>query len=367
MGIPINNWREALNAKKDLIKDAEMVQTGKKEETTFQTVIVDTADIAYDYCEKFVLDKEGVEYLDETESKRGYRAVSLEYDRFFQDIVKAGYTLICISHATSKQVKEAGEKYDKTIPTIQGRGFLVISRLVDVCAYSCYETDEDGHTSSMLIMRGNKYLEAGSRNEFMSEKIPFTYEALRDDMAEAVMKLEKKYKVKATDTENNLFKKNKTKFDEFGFNEVFNKIKEYAVALHNLGRSDEYTQIVNTYLGRNRSVKDCDATQFDMLLLILDDLQDLEDVDGVEPLNASDSSEKKSKKSESSKKATKAKKSEEDEDSSDDEVEDEDTDEEEEKAPKKTSRKLGKSRKTEDEDELEELPDDDDGELDDLD
>ena len=110
---PINTWKEALDVKKQLLKDAKSVTDGEKAETVFKTVIVDTADICYDLCEKFILDKEGVEYLDETEKMRGYRAVSREYDKFFQDIVKAGYTLICISHATSKQVKENGEKYDK--------------------------------------------------------------------------------------------------------------------------------------------------------------------------------------------------------------------------------------------------------------
>ena len=71
---------------------------------------------------------------------RAYRALSREYDKFFQEIVKAGYTLVIISHATSKQLKESGEKYDKTIPTLPDRGFQVISRLVDVCAYASYET-----------------------------------------------------------------------------------------------------------------------------------------------------------------------------------------------------------------------------------
>lgn len=275
IAVPINSWKEALEAKKQLIKDAENVEKEKNNgnqdaKTHFKTVIVDTVDIAYDFCEKYILDKEGVEYLDETEKMRGYRAVSREYDRFFQEIVKAGYTLVCISHATTKQIKENGEKYDKTIPTLPDRGFLVVARLVDVCGYASYETDENGNTKSMLTLRGNKHLEAGSRNPYMSERIPFTYEALKDDMSRAVDLLEQDGAV-VNNEQNNLFA---TKDERIDFKQTMKDIKKYAVALNNAGLSSEYTRIVNEYLGKGRNVKDCDETQIDMMVLILEDLKD---------------------------------------------------------------------------------------------
>ena len=39
----------------------------------------------------------------------------------------------------------------------------------------------------------------------------------------------------------------------------------------------EYTKITNEYLGKGRNVKDCDESQTDMLLLILDALKDYAD------------------------------------------------------------------------------------------
>ena len=269
--VPINSWKEALDVKKQLLKDAKVVADGEKSETVYKTVIVDTIDIAYDLCEKFILDKEGVEYLDETEKMRGYRAVSREYDKFFQEIVKANYTLVIISHATSKQIKENGEKYDKTIPTLPDRGFQVIARLVDVCAYASYETDADtGATTSMLTLRGGKNLEAGSRNKYMSTKIPFTYEALREDMEQAVEKL-KAEGGKVTESANNLYKDQSEKID---FKATMAEIRKIAKALNNLDLMNDYTKIVNEYLGKGRSVKDCDESQSDMLALILEDLKD---------------------------------------------------------------------------------------------
>ena len=269
---PINTWKEALDVKKQLLKDAKSVTDGEKAETVFKTVIVDTADIAYDLCEKFILDKEGVEYLDETEKMRGYRAVSREYDKFFQEIVKANYTLVIISHATSKQIKENGEKYDKTIPTLPDRGFQVIARLVDVCAYASYETDADtGATTSMLTLRGGKNLEAGSRNKYMSARIPFTYEALKKDMEQAIDKLEKEDGANVVNDTVNLYKDQSEKID---FKATMAEIRKVAKALNNLDLMNDYTKIVNEYLGKGRSVKDCDESQSDMLALILEDLKD---------------------------------------------------------------------------------------------
>ena len=269
---PINTWKEALEVKKQLLKDAEAAEKENRE-TIFKTVIVDTIDIAYDLCEKYIVDKEGVDYLDETEKMRGYRALSREYDKFFQEIVKAGYTLICISHATTKQIKENGEKYDKTIPTVPDRGFLVVSRLVDVCAYASYESDEQGNIHSMLTLRGNKHLEAGSRSPYMSGKIPFTYEALRDDMAHAI-DMQKEHGATVVNEEVNLFKDNEDKSEKVDFDDLVAEIGKHAKALYAAEKTNDYKKIVAEYLGEGKNVKDCDESQTDMLLLILDDLKD---------------------------------------------------------------------------------------------
>ena len=270
MAQPVNTWKEALQVKKQLLEDAE---NAKKEnrETIFKTVICDTGDLLYDFCEKYILTKEGVDSLDETQLMRGYRMLSREYDKFYQEIVKAGYTLIVISHATSKTIKENGEKYDKTIPTIPDRGFLVVSRLVDITAYASYETDENGMTNSMLTMRGNKYLEAGSRYRYTSVQIPFTYQALCDDIAQAIDK-QADDGDKVVDTANNLFVDQSEAVD---FDETVKAIKAHAVALKNAEKMNLYTKVVEQYLGKGKQVRECDESQVDILVLILDDLRDV--------------------------------------------------------------------------------------------
>lgn len=271
---PINSWKEALDLKKSLIQEAQEVKEGKRAETTFTTVVIDTVDIAYDFCEAFIVTKEGVDYLDETEAKRGYRATSREFDKYFQEIVKAGYTLVCISHSTTKQVKENGRKYDKTIPTIPDRGFLVVSRLVDVCGYATFEENPENpeNPDRVLIMRGSKNLEAGARNRYMPKKIPFSYESLKEAYLKAIDGIKTDNEDLVTEEKENLYLDNNK--DEIDFNSVMADIKRHALALNNIDKMNEYNKIVAEYLGKGRNVKDCDESQIDIMLLILDDLKD---------------------------------------------------------------------------------------------
>ena len=63
---------------------------------------------------------------------------------FFQEIVKAGYTLVVIAHSETKQIKENGEKYERTQPLVDKRGFEVLAGLVDVVGFATNELQEDG-------------------------------------------------------------------------------------------------------------------------------------------------------------------------------------------------------------------------------
>lgn len=280
MALPINSWKDALDVKKQLVKDAQdAVKEGR--ETVYKTIVADTGDIAYDYCEKYIVDKENVDYLDETEKLRGYRALSREFDAFFQEICRAGYTLIVISHSTTKQVKENGEKYEKTIPTMPDRGLNVIARLVDVIGFANKETDDEtGITTHTLTLKGNKNLEAGSRNPYLPEKIPLTYDALLEAMTEAIDKIEENGG-EVVNTEINLLKETEPKAN---LKDTLAIAKKYAKTIFNeveTGR-DDYAEILAKYLGTGVNLKDCTQKQIDQVLLVLDDLRDYAKEHGLE-------------------------------------------------------------------------------------
>ena len=122
-----------------------------------------------------------------------------------------------------------------------------------------------------LTMRGNKELEAGSRNKYTSEKIPFTYEALLKDMKQAIDRLEAEG-AKISDEPITVYE---DQTEDLNAEEAILKINEIEEVFNILKISKKCVSIVNKYLGKGKSVDDCDETHSELLSLILDDLNDI--------------------------------------------------------------------------------------------
>lgn len=276
---PVNSWSEALIVKNQLLFNMQQHKMGQIAEPVFKTVVVDTADIAYDMCMKYILQKEKVDYLDDTSNKRGYAATESEFDTFFQEIVKAGYTLVAISHAETKQMKRNGESWERIQPSMNKRALKVIGSLVDLVGYADTEKDENGNPQIWLTMRGDsKYLEAGSRNPYTSDKILFTYDALLKDMTQAMDKIGSTSGTEILDTPDNPFA---DQIEIPDFESLKESIKKYAIAFNGAGAESKYRTIVEQRLGKDRMVSDCSESQSDILVVILDDLAHKADELGI--------------------------------------------------------------------------------------
>ena len=72
MAQPINTWSEFRKVLK-MLKDPAVKEK-------FETIIIDTADIAYDYCEKYVCANAGVDTIGDIGYGKGYTMVANEFD-----------------------------------------------------------------------------------------------------------------------------------------------------------------------------------------------------------------------------------------------------------------------------------------------
>ena len=153
MAQPINNWAEFRKVLRQL--------KNPKAKEMFYTITIDTTDIAYDYCTKYICDNAlrpdggyGVDSISDIPFGKGYGLVSKEFD-------ECG--LILISHATDKVFKdEAGNEYNKIVPTLDKRANNIVARMADIIGYSRIVTDKDGNNLTKLFMRGTPRYEAGS-------------------------------------------------------------------------------------------------------------------------------------------------------------------------------------------------------------
>lgn len=122
MPAPINSWSDFLNVLSQLRKP------GAKER--YDNIIVDTVDIAYDFCEQYICMKEGKGAINEIPFGGGYSMVEKEFDRRMREIVQNDYGLIFISHAGERTyTDDLGNEQTKTGPTINKRGEKVVNRI----------------------------------------------------------------------------------------------------------------------------------------------------------------------------------------------------------------------------------------------
>lgn len=122
MAQPINSWSEFRQVLRQLKDD--------KAKEMFETIIIDTADIAYDYCTKYICSNNNVDAVGDIPYGKGYGLVEKEFDECLRQIVQLGYGLVIISHETDKTFKnENGTEYNKIVPTLDKRANNVLARM----------------------------------------------------------------------------------------------------------------------------------------------------------------------------------------------------------------------------------------------
>jgi hypothetical protein len=266
MAQPINRWSEFKQVLKQL-KDPKVRER-------FETVIIDTADIAWDLCEKFICQREGVEKIGDIPYGAGYSLVEKEFDEALRSIPLLDYGLVMISHAEDKEfTDENGQSYQKIVPTLPKRARKIVTRMADIIGYSRTVQDQDGNTRVNLYMRGTPRFEAGSRWKYTPAYIEFNYENLVNAIAEAIEKQEKEEGFTATDEHINLYKETTT----YTYEEVMKEAKEVIDKLMSADENNasKITKIIETHLGKGRKLAEATEEQTDMIALIVDDLKDL--------------------------------------------------------------------------------------------
>ena len=272
MAQPINKWSEFKQVIKQL-KD-------EKAHEQFSNIIVDTADIAYDLCEKYICNQAGVSAINELPYGQGWSKASKEFDECLRAIPQMGYGLVLISHSQDKTFKdEDGNEYNQIVPTLANRPRLIVDRMSDIIGYAHPVQEEDGTTHTVLYMRGTPRFIAGSRFKYTPDKIEFTYDNLVNAISEAIDKQAEEDNGKfITDKRTTAYEVEPEKDFEAmmaEFKDLTHKIQKAAGDEFKTKWTPKIVEITNKYLGVGKKVSDCTAAQAEQVELILIDLKDL--------------------------------------------------------------------------------------------
>lgn len=147
-GSAIDTWEDARAALKALKKNEK-----------FQTIVVDTADLAYKLAESWVCKDMGIDDPGDAAYGKGWRAVRKEFERWITGLALCGKGLIVISHASAQEVEQAdGESMSRVSPTMSKQAREIIDGMVDIWAYYGYEGRR-----RVLVIEGDDHVSAGHR------------------------------------------------------------------------------------------------------------------------------------------------------------------------------------------------------------
>ena len=269
MAQPINRWSEF----KQVIRQLDSEEGHK----TYKNIVIDTADICYDLCEKYICSMEGVSAIGDIPYGGGYAKAKKEFDETLRRIPAMGYGLILISHAQDKTFKdENGSEYQQIVPTLGNQPRLVVDRMSDIIIYVHPVEEEDGTVHSIGYLRGTPRFVAGSRFKYMPDFIEFNYETLVKTVADAVDAISKNDgKEFVTDKPTSAHEPS----PEIDFDALMNEFKTLVDKIQKNTGADFgkkwapiITSIVEKHLGKGKKVNDMSRDQGEQLILIVDDL-----------------------------------------------------------------------------------------------
>ena len=145
---PVRSWQEARQYLKLIKKD-----------TTFDNVAIDTVDVAYKQCDKFVCQKMGIDHPSEADWGKGWSGVRDEFEWWTRELMASGKGVMFISHSVEKEIRKRNQQnYHRIQPTMANIGRDVIESMVDIWCY--YDYEEGVRT---LTIRGDDHITAGHR------------------------------------------------------------------------------------------------------------------------------------------------------------------------------------------------------------
>ena len=273
MALPLESWSDFKRTLRQL-KDPRAKEL-------YETVIIDTADIAYDLCTKYICANNNADSVSDIPYGKGYGMIEKEFDDALRSIVQMNYGLVIISHDTDKVfTNENKEQYNKIVPTLDKRANNICARMCDIIGYSRAVEDANGNLVTKLFMRGTPRYEAGSRFKYTPDVIDFTYQNLVNAIADAIDKqMEEDGAELFTNSRDNLHN-TATVLD---FDELMNKFNSIIDIIVASASEEEMVknwtpriqQITDRYLGKGNKVGNMNRDQVEALSLIVDDLEEL--------------------------------------------------------------------------------------------
>lgn len=181
--VPILRWTDAKKVLTQLRKP--------QAKEMYDSIVVDTASIAWQLCERYICSRENVDSIRDVPWGQGWNMLKTEFSEFWREITLLGFGILFIAHSKDKPTEmqnEDGEAITAVCPDLPNQCYAIINSIVDIIGYLQVQMNPDGTSERYLYTRSTPYVFAGSRYQYLAPKIKFGYQELVNAIGEAIDK-----------------------------------------------------------------------------------------------------------------------------------------------------------------------------------
>ena len=222
------------------------------------------------YCQEYLCNLHGVDTIGE--GNNGYGLWAEYRNEFWGEIdklLKSGFTLFFIGH------EEYSKEEDKIVPKGDSRSMQIVRDNADIVAYvRSNGVDENGKVikSSAYFAETDEFF-ARSRFDYIDTYLEeFTAENLEKVVNKAIERQEEAEGIEAVSYEE---QKELFTSKELDFDELLEGIKKAGTELHEAGKLELVTEVIEEHFGEGVTTSDFKKGQEQTMAVVLDELEDL--------------------------------------------------------------------------------------------
>ena len=254
----------------------QVVRELKKPEVKerFKSIIVDTADIAADMCQKYICNQLGIENIgDGGWTTNGWAKYKKEFEDVFRTLTQLGYAVVFISHDKEKTIKpQNSNEYQQIGSSMQSSALSIIENMSDIIGYAHPKVTENGSKVVLTLRSSDNSVRCGSRFKYITPEIDFTYDALTTALNEAIDKEAAETNGQFVTAEREVAPILK-EYNYEALMEEFGQLVGVLMKKDELYYKPRITQIVEKYLGKGKKASDTTIDQAEFIHLIVDEIK----------------------------------------------------------------------------------------------
>ena len=238
----------------------------------YDAVVVDTIDIASDFCQKYICQQKGIEALGDLGYGKGWTAFKDEFNDVFRSLTQLGYAVFFIGHHKEQTItNDDGTERVIIRPALSNSTRQVIEGMADIYGYAHQSNKNE---MSVLTLRcPDDSISCGGRFKYIANEFTMSYDNLVEEIHKAIDKEAAEHDNKFVTTEREVAQVK----EELDYDQLMKQFQDIVGDLMNKDPNTygpRITKIIEKHLGKGRKIADATHDQVEMINLIILDIQD---------------------------------------------------------------------------------------------